>query len=185
MNCSTSFIFPSLIIGWALSGAAYAASVTHATDQGHGRVNMHGLIIDTPCAIAVESRDQTIDLSTVPVGEIIRDGAGPAISFQIRLVNCLLKPLTPNKPDWSRFQVTFDGAVTDGQLFALNGDARGLGLVIDDPAGHRIVPGVPTRFAALQAGSMNLGYTLRLVSNHQKLRAGAYSTSIRFKLDYY
>ena len=185
MNFSTSFVFPSLLVWWALSGVAHAGPVTPISDQGHGRVNMHGLIVDSPCAIAVESRDQTIEMNTVPLGKIIRDGAGSYKSFSIRLVNCVLHSTVPNKPDWTRFQVTFDGPVTDGDLFALNGDARGLGLEIADTAGNRVQPGVPVPAAALQPGTLSLDYNLRLMGNHQKLRSGAYYTTVRFKLDYF
>ena len=40
--------------------------------QGWGRVNMQGAIIDTACAIAAGSRDQTIDMDVLPLGNIAR-----------------------------------------------------------------------------------------------------------------
>ncbi|MGJ3356003.1 type 1 fimbrial protein, partial [Providencia sp. Je.9.19] len=45
-----------------------------ANDAGHGRVNMQGAIIDTACAIAVESRDQVIDMDVIPFADVLRDG---------------------------------------------------------------------------------------------------------------
>ncbi|OKB66579.1 pilin [Serratia marcescens] len=165
--------------------ALLAAAGVQARDQGHGRVNMEGSIIDTPCAIDVASRDQTIDMLTLPVGQIIRDGYGPTRPFSIRLVDCALTPMLPNRPDWSHFRVTFDGPTAHDDLFSVSGQARGVGLQIADIAGAIAVPGKPMPASALQVGSMRLDYTLRLVGDHQTLRAGAYRTTIRFKLDYF
>ncbi|WPU21985.1 fimbrial protein [Cedecea neteri] len=154
-------------------------------DQGHGTVSMAGSIIDTPCAIDVPSRDQTIDMATLPLGQIIRDGQGPTSQFSIQLVNCTLTPLLPNRPDWSHFQVTFDGPTVRGNLFSVSGRARGVGLQIADAAGAIAVPGKPMPAYGLQLGDMRLNYTLRLVGDRHSLRAGTYQTTLRFKLDYF
>ncbi|QGH61593.1 fimbrial protein [Serratia proteamaculans] len=164
---------------------AGAVSPVLAQGQGNGSVNMQGSIIDTPCAIDVPSRDQTIDMLSLPLGQIIRDGHGPTRPFSIHLVNCALTPMLPNRPDWSYFRVTFDGPTTHDDLFNLNGEARGVGLQIADSAGAIAIPGKQMPANDLQIGSMRLDYTLRLVGNHQTLRAGTYQTTLRFKLDYF
>lgn len=185
MNRSSSFVLPFLLACFSLPLMAAGAPDEGAPNQGHGRVSMQGSIIDTPCAIAVESREQAIELFTIPVEKIIRDGAGPLKAFSINLVNCVLQPVSPNRSEWSNFKVTFDGPVTEGNLFALHGGARGVGLEITDSSGNRIWPGIPLQGGSLKPGSMRLDYTLRLVGNHQQLRAGAYHSTVRFKLDYY
>lgn len=40
----------------------------------HGRVNMNGSIVASACALAVDSIDQHIDLGSLPIGIIARDG---------------------------------------------------------------------------------------------------------------
>lgn len=180
-RCLTrSILLPSLMV--LLTSLSLPAG---AFNQGHGRVSMKGSIIDTPCAIDVSSLDQTIDMITIPVGQIMRDGYGPEKSFHIRLINCTLSPLLPNRPNWSKFRVTFDGPTTDLGLFSVRGEARGVGLQIADASGVVAVPGEPMPASNLLTGSMRLDYTLRLISNRQTLRAGAYRTTIRFKLDYF
>lgn len=62
-------------------------------DFGHGRVSMHGSILETACAIAMESRSQQIDVGNIPVGEIIRNQRSTPVPFQIKLVNCVLKKI--------------------------------------------------------------------------------------------
>lgn len=168
-----------------LLAGPFLSVMAKSGDQGHGRVNMQGSIIDTPCAIDVESWDQTIDMTAVPVGRIVRDGYGPEKPFHIRLINCSLPRQKPGAVDWSKFQVTFDGASTRDDLFSVSGEARGVGLRITDSQGGVAVPGEPMPTSGLLTDGMQLDYTLRLMSNRQSLRPGAYRTTIRFKLDYF
>ncbi|AGP46494.1 fimbrial protein [Serratia plymuthica] len=160
-----------------------SAEATQQT-QGWGRVNMQGAIIDTACAIAAGSREQIIDMETVPVADIIRDGQGVTKPFSIELINCVLTRPNNKLPDWKHFQVTFDGE-TDGELFGVRGDAKGIALQIADGQGNIATPGKPLPLGDISLGVMQLNYAMRLVSNSQSLRVGAYSSAVRFKLDYY
>ncbi|HFF8968845.1 fimbrial protein [Serratia marcescens] len=151
---------------------------------GWGRVNMQGAVIETACAIDTESRDQTIDMSITPLSQIIRDGKGATRAFSIRLVNCVLERIDENLPKWQRFQVTFDGRVDNG-LFGVDGQARGVALQLADSEGNIVSPGNPTPSMDITEGNRELNYSLRLVSNQQLLRSGEFTSSIRFKMDYY
>ncbi|MFS7159979.1 fimbrial protein [Serratia proteamaculans] len=146
---------------------------------------MQGSIVDVPCAIAVSSRDQAIDLAVLPVGQIMRDGQGPVSPFSIQLVNCSLQQMRAGRPDWTQFRVTFAGEVTDSALFGISGHSQGVGIQITDAAGNVAQSGVPMPPGALVPGEKRLDYSLRLVGTHQILRAGAYRTTVRFKMDYY
>ncbi len=176
-------LLPSLLL--LLLTGQFLPVMAKSFDLGHGRVNMQGSIIDTPCAIDVESWDQTIDMKPVPVGQIVRDGYGPEKPFHIRLINCSLPPLKPGAVDRSKFQVTFEGVSTRDNLFSVSGEARGVGLRITDYQGGVAVPGKPMPSRGLLTDKMHLDYTLRLMGNRQSLRPGAYRTTIRFKLDYF
>lgn len=154
-------------------------------NQGFGRVKMEGAILDTPCAIDVDSRYQTVVMGSIPVNQLLREGVGPAHPFHIRLVNCTLTPQAAGKPDWSHFQVTFDGPRTHNNLFGLSGDARGVGLQITDAQGRIGAPGQPMTDGVLTEGNQQLDYVLRLAGNHETPRPGDYRTTIRFKVAYY
>lgn len=149
---------------------------------GWGQVNMQGSIIDTACAIAVDSREQSIDMGVVPVVDIIRDGQGRSQPFSIDLINCVLDG--PKKETWKHFQVTFDGD-TEGALFGVRGGASGVGLQITDDLGNIASPGKALPFVDIIPGSMQLNYSLKLVANNHALKSGDYFSSIRFKLDYF
>ncbi|MBC3947771.1 type 1 fimbrial protein [Erwinia persicina] len=149
-----------------------------------GRVNMQGAVIETACAIDTDSRDQTIDISVMPLTKIIRDGQGLALPFTIRLVNCVLNRVDDNLTQWQRFQVTFDGRVDNG-LFGVDGQAEGIALQLTDRHGNIIMPGNPTPLPDVVVSDRELNYFLRLVSNQKTLRSGEYTSTIRFKIDYY
>ncbi|WP_258090195.1 fimbrial protein [Serratia liquefaciens] len=157
---------------------------SQATAAGWGRVNMQGAVIETACAIDTDSRDQTIDMSVLPLSQIMRDGQGLTRPFSIRLINCVLERMDENIPKWRRFQVTFDGRIDNG-LFGVDGQARGVALQLADNYGNIVVPGIPSPFMNITEGNRELNYSLRLVSNNQVLRSGAYTSTIRFKMDYY
>lgn len=174
-----SIAAPCLLIALFNSGALAAPY-----SQGWGRVNMQGAIIDTACAIAAGSRDQTIDMDVVPVSDIMRDGQGKTRPFDIELINCTLQRADKKLPDWKQFQVTFDGDV-EGDLFGVHGDAQGVGLRIADKQGNIARPGNPLPLEDISPGPMLLNYSMTLVSNKQPLKAGNYFSAVRFKLDYY
>ncbi len=152
--------------------------------QGTGRVDMRGSVIETACAIDTSSRDQTIEMATMPVSQIIRDGHGVDQPFAVRLVNCVLPRLGSGLTAWRQFQATFDGRADRG-FFSVDGNARGVALMIADSRGNIAAPGTPLPLAELVSGDKVLNYSMRLVGNNRALRSGDYYSTIRFKIDYY
>ncbi|WP_206430662.1 fimbrial protein [Pseudomonas chlororaphis] len=152
--------------------------------QDVGRVDMRGSIIETACAIDMSSRDQAIEMATMPVSQIIRDGYGVDRSFTVRLVNCVLPRLGSGLAAQRQFQTTFDGRA-DGSFFGVDGNARGVALMIADSRGNVAAPGAPLPLEELVSGDKVLNYSMRLMGNKQVLRSGDYYSTIRFKMEYY
>lgn len=177
INRNTLIVFSCLF-----SPVIFPAHTAASGLGGWGRVNMQGSIIDTACAIAVDSREQSIDMGIIPVADIIRDGNGRSKPFSIDLVNCVLD--RPGKEDWKQFQVIFDGDA-DGDLFGVHGGASGVGLQITDGLGNIASPGKALPVVDIAPGSMQLNYSLKLVANNHAVKSGDYFSSIRFKLDYF
>lgn len=175
--------FPYIVITCVLMFAGSAM----AKDLGHGRVGMRGEILDSACGVDTASQDQTIDMLYQPLSEIISSGGGIPRPFSIRLVNCSLQRHSPNNlpvDDWQYFKVTFDGVRNHG-AFGVEGNARGVALQIRDAQGNIANPGQALPAGNIEAGTMQLNYTLRLVGNGDNLSAGSYHSTIRYKLDYY
>lgn len=145
---------------------------------------MQGAIIETACAIAVESQEQSIDMDVMSLGEIIRDGKGRVKPFTIELINCVVERQNKKKTYWKKFQVTFDGDA-EGNLFGVRGEASGIALKITDQNNRLAQPGRPLALEDITLGNMKLNYNLHLVANQRVLKAGKFFSAIRFKLDYF
>jgi len=154
-----------------------------AGTQGQGRLSVQGSIIETPCAIDIRSRDQSVDMGVTSKSAIARDGRSAAHPFSIWLVNCHLARLDAGLPDWRYFRATFDGHDDNGN-FALDGEARGVAVEVADAAGNIAHPGEPLAPGGLTTGDRQLNYILRLVGNRRALKAGDFRTTLRFRLDY-
>ena len=104
-----------------------ATSFAHAAvkDQGHGKVNFIGSIIDAPCSIAPESIDQTVDLGQVSNVALKDGGTSNPRPFDIKLEQCDTTTL-------KSVSVTFTGTESTGNkdLLAIAGTAKGAGIVI-------------------------------------------------------
>lgn len=156
-----------------------------AANLGEGAVLIQGAVLYTPCAIDLDSRDQTIDMGDTPVSEIATKGYGPTRAFTVRLINCLMLPTPGNsKYDSEYYQITFEPMIGT-ERFSVHGDAQGIELANRDIDGNIAAPGVAFPAREVTAGSMNLNYSLQLVSNGQPLKAGDYQSLIRFRMDYY
>jgi type 1 fimbria pilin len=161
------------------SGAAYAV------DAGHGVAEMTGSIVDTPCSIDSGDQNQTIQLDTIPIEQINRDGMGPSKSFSIRLINCILKSEHKDGLEWGRYAITFDGPRAQNNLFKISGVATGVALEIKDINGNKAIPGQEMPMGTLVLGGTVLNYTIRLMPVPESLNPGAFWSHLRFKMEYY
>ncbi|MTC61460.1 type 1 fimbrial protein [Providencia rustigianii] len=176
--------FTKLICSVILFINTFIVFSVHAIEYGAGRVTMVGEITDAACTISMDSRDQIIDMGVLPIGTIRQEGVGPVKDFEIQLVNCdLVKHSDPTKT-WHALKMTFEGAEDNG-LFQVFGEARGVGLFMQDARQQQVIPGESLSEKNIIPPSMRLSYTLRLTSNFQPLRSGHYQSFIRFKVDYY
>ncbi|WP_411751858.1 fimbrial protein [Serratia sp. (in: enterobacteria)] len=147
-------------------------------------INMEGSIIDAACTIAVESRDQTVNMGVVPLNDIIRDGHGQGKSFTVKLLDCELDRPGLSFLNKKSFRITFDGDA-EGDLFSVQGMASGIALRLHDALGNIVKPGQPLLLQHDFSQSTNLNYTSTLVANNQIFKAGEYFSAVRFTLDYF
>ncbi len=158
--------------------------VAQAASSGSGTVTMNGEITDAACSIAMDSQEQIIDMGVLPVGVIRQVGEGPTRDVDIYLVNCDLVKASDPSQTWQTLRMTFDGPADNG-LFQVFGEARGVGLYLQDVDQRQVIPGEALPEQSIVPPTMRLNYQLRLVSNNRPLRAGPYQSAIRFKVDYY
>lgn len=157
----------------------------NAAEQGRGRVNLQGSIIEAACTIVMADRFQTIDISYLPIAELIQQSPKAGSTFSINLEGCSLQSEGLPPKQWSHFQITFDGHSDDGSLFNLTGNAQGVGLEISDKHGNIAIPGEPLPADELIPGPMELKFLLNLKGNGLEIKPGEYHSVIRFKVDYF
>ncbi|ELY3759235.1 type 1 fimbrial protein [Cronobacter universalis] len=150
----------------------------------NGRVNMQGSIVSKACDIAMESRYQSIEMPDESIGVIRRAGEGIIKPFSIHLVNCTFDTGEPDSAPWQFLQVTFDGADDDG-LFQITGEAGGVALAIASKKGKEIHPGQPLPYTDISTEDIKLDYEIRLKTKHSGLQPGAYSSIIKYRIDYF
>ncbi|UNX72894.1 fimbrial protein [Klebsiella aerogenes] len=173
-----------LILKFILLTLVNISAANAVREVGRGTVSMQGSIVETACAIEMNSREQTVDMKTVSVGQISRRGDGIPYPFKIRLINCTPQRVNPNYLPWLSFSVTFDGK-HDGNLLGVEGDAEGVGLQIIDEWGNVARPGKSMPLQDIKPGNYELRYTMHLLPNNRPLRAGYFRSVVRFKMDYY
>lgn len=149
-----------------------------------GKVTMNGEIVDTACAIDIDSRDQTIDMGIIPADYIREVGKGPTKEFRIKLVDCRWEKYSKDNNEWNSLEITFDGP-SEGDYFTLFGEAKGIQLALKDISGNSVIPGKPLPALGITPGPMILRYQTQLVTNNHPVIAGNYQTLLRFQIDYY
>ncbi|BFO07561.1 Fimbria A protein precursor [Serratia rubidaea] len=133
-----------------------ATSFAQAADQGHGKVNFIGSIIDAPCSIAPESIDQTVDLGQVSNVALKNGGSSNPRSFDIKLEQCDTTTL-------KSVSTTFTGSAspTNKDLLGITGTASGAGVAITY-GGQPVKLGTATTAQNLNEGSNTLRFAAYL-----------------------
>lgn len=155
-----------------------------AKDQGHGRVSMLGQIQASACSIDTDDVWQEIAFGEVPLRSVTDGLDGMTKSFSVRLVNCRLEKADGSF--WRGVNMTFAGEPVTGRsdLFAISGEARGVGLMLTDAQGTQAQPGKPLPEVALAESRNTLDYRLSLVRDGAPIEEGDWAGVIRFMVDW-
>lgn len=74
-----------------LAGSETCAASLENVDGEHGTLTVTGQLVDSPCQMSMESRDQSIDLGTLASAELAYPGArSQPVHFEVRLQGCLV-----------------------------------------------------------------------------------------------
>ncbi|TFZ48452.1 type 1 fimbrial protein [Serratia proteamaculans] len=178
------------IWGVVLIALSVCSAEATAKNQGHGTLNLGGEIVETPCGIAGESLDQTVDFGLISMTDAAL-GAQPVLigsrrNFEIKLVNCELASQV--KPDfiYRAANVTFDGTADsrDPELLAVYGEAQGVAIELLTAAGTPIPLGSTTADYQIVAGDNTLRFSAQLRIHPDRARAGGFSSLAKFTLSY-
>lgn len=167
----------ALIISFNMGNSQVA--IANSNYHDHGRVNMSGSILSTPCTLLTSE----INMGSSNVGEIIQHGKSDPTPFSLMLGNCDKQQSNDGKLKNSIFEVVFDGP-SDGGSFMLNG-VSGVGLQLSDASGNIAIPGTPLPGNSVTGKAQQINYTLRLVRTKNGITAGEYHSVLRLKVNYF
>ncbi|AHG20038.1 fimbrial protein [Chania multitudinisentens RB-25] len=161
-----------------------------AKNQGYGRVYLGGEIVETPCGIASDSLDQTIDFGLISIADAAPGSQPLLISsrryFQIKLVNCVLASQIKPGVSYHAMNVIFDGAADneEPELLAVTGAAKGIAIELLTDAGSRLALGSSTADYLLVDDHNVLNFSAQLKLHPGYAQAGEFSSLVKFTLSY-
>lgn len=184
MQMTKLFLAMALVMGVASGANAEDGGVTPgpAGDQGHGSVTFNGSVIDAPCTIDAGSVDQVVELGQVS-NVALQAGEGTGTSapknFQIQLQGCSLATA-------KTVTTTFAPNAGGDAYLAVNGTAKGVGVVIADTGGQPLKLGQPSKAVSLVGGDNALRFTAYVKGNGvaKDIVPGDFSAVADFSLNY-
>jgi len=165
------------VLVFASSMATYGAHA--AADQGAGRVDFKGSIINAACSINPQSTQQEVDLGQIAAKQLANSGTSTPRNFEILLENCDIT-------DDSAVSLTFggDSANTTNTLLGITGTASGAGIAMTTGNGERITLGQATQPRDLIEGDNTLVFSAYLEGLGGAIETGDFFSSTNFTLAY-
>ena len=145
---------------------------------------MTGQIHESACSIHTDDTWQEIPFGTVSQRSVENNDSQTIKPLRVRLINCVLE--RKNGSFWNDVEVTFDGEKDSSTptLFAVNGNAEGIGLRIYDYQGISVAPGEVLPSVELKEGGNEINYNLGLITNGKLLKEGDWFSTIKFVVAY-
>lgn len=168
-----------------MAGLPLVSAMADAANQGSGRVQFTGSIIDAPCSIDPTSTDQKVNLGSVAKHALKGGGTSEMQSFSIKLKQCDFSGENAK----NKAQLTFTGqsATQDNKYLAINGEASGAGVYMRTTGSNGqedIVLGKPTSGVYLSGESPELQIQAQLKGVSDSIVPGAFDAVTNFEISY-
>ncbi|ROJ30927.1 fimbrial protein [Morganella morganii] len=170
----------------ALAVSSAMVMTAQAANQGGGKINFKGEVIDAACSIDANSVKQTVELGSVAKVQLAKGGKSTPADFTIQLHNCDIS-------SGNTATVTFNGMTgeaADGLSGAFNvsGPSAGLlGVVVTQEDGTIITPGKASSAFALANGDNELRFKAYMQGSTAASTAvpvGAFTATADFVMEY-
>lgn len=144
-------MFKKTILISALTAVAFTASV-HA-NQGSGKVNFKGTVINAACGIDPDSVEQTVDFGQISMNHLNTGNTSNPIPFSIKLVNC-------DTAQAANVQIAFAGATTaDTEQLGTTGTTNTAIKVSNQNGALISFDGIPSQAQTLIDGNNTLHFS--------------------------
>lgn len=183
-----------LVIG---AGSAVAAGVRDPAlvDGMHASLTVKGMMVESACTLEMASQDQTVSLGVMTRGELSTFGAQAApIVFQLRLRDCghwdgairdgRHSGNLTRLPGQQSVFVTFSSELQRGGLVRIKGEARGIGLRLEDGRHRQLRLGEQSEAQILTPGDNRLTFYVIAERTAEPLILGRFYAVVNFRLSY-
>jgi len=196
MKNKLAVIIPATLLASSLSFSALAVEpgfpMPPVTPQpamtvAGGQVNFNGSIVNTPCAVDVDSANQTVTLGQYRQAAFTQAGDVSApVNFSIKLTDC-------DASVYTKAKITFSGTTSAGSenVLALNGDsasdtvASGVGVQILQNSAPLNVNGTTSSNAqTLLDGENNIPFQAQYIAIADEVGVGVANASTDFTITY-
>ncbi|NCJ11725.1 fimbrial protein [Serratia marcescens] len=192
-----------LLIGALLLGNGAAMASPPGEVQGtSGTVGFQGALLSSPCSLAPDSREQSVDLGEIGTLAFRRVGdQSVPVRFRLAFTHCLLgaraladNPAGMRNGDAGRLYLRGEQAATlvflgesdpdNPQLLRLHGGVQGVGLRLKDQRGRALSLNQPGAPYVLQPGGNTLWFSAQLESTRPFIEANQFKGVVHVQLVY-
>ncbi|HGU9824257.1 TPA: fimbrial protein [Enterobacter cancerogenus] len=191
-NLACATVLSGLVM---LSAVGAGAASLEGVDGEHGLLTVTGELVDSPCRLSMDSRDQTVDLGTLAAADLTYPGErSRPVTVTVRLEGCLpasgrqydaqtgLTTLSHSQPVVS-VAFTAPADSSDPSLMKLAG-VEGIALRLTDDQNRDVRLGSRSAVQLLSPGDNTLRWTVVAERVPGLLRPGAFRAVTDFKLSY-
>lgn len=196
-----SALLSSLLGGTVVSAVVMLASMEagaaslESVDGEHGTLTVTGELVDSPCRLSMETRDQSIDLGTLASADLAYPGArSQPVRFALRLEGCLvasghLRDAQTDATTRGENQPVVDVGFTapadfsDPSLMKLAG-VEGIALRLTDSRNRDVRLGSRGVPQLLTPGDNSLAWTVVAERTPGGLVPGAFRAVANFRMSY-
>lgn len=191
-NLACGAVFCGMVM---LAAPGAGAASLEGVDGEHGLLTVTGELVDSPCRLSMDSRDQTVDLGTLASSELNYPGAQSSpVTLTVHLEGCL--PASGRQYDAQTGQTTASSSqpvvnvaftapadFSDPSLMKLTG-VEGIALRMTDDRNRDVRLGSRSVPQLLTPGDNILRWTIVAERVPGPLRPGTFRAVTDFRLNY-
>lgn len=157
--------------------ALLMACSSHAADNGYGKVNMYGVVVDAPCSIAPGAENIEVHFGDVSSAVLQNGHHSAAVDFHLDLVRCstMMK---------NRVRVTFQGTAFSDGLFSVGAGNSSVGIELRDRDGQHVLNNQPIAWQRINNGDNQLSFSSVLKGRTPAITTGSFQAQVLFVVEY-
>lgn len=159
---------------WLCLAAVFGSN---GADNGYGKINISGVVVDAPCSISPGADNIQVNFGDISASALQNGRESTAMDFSLDLLRCstVLK---------NRVRVTFQGTAFPDGLFSVGEGNTTVGIALRDRFGQQIFTNQPVAWQRINSGDNQLSFSSALKGRATTVTTGRFQTQILFTVEY-